>query len=113
MVPAERKTERFLAIASAVLVACALAVIAYQSVTDLLGLDELFTIKILSAATLPKLWKGITGLDGNPPLYMTAAWLIIQPLPKLVSSVALLKIMNVVAAAAGVAVLGQLARRIV
>ena len=113
MFTTEPRVPRFLTTTLALLVAGALAVIGYQSANDLLALDELFTTKILSAATLPKLWKGIAGIDGNPPLYMTAAWLIIQPLPKLVSSVALLKIVNVVAAAAGVVALGQLARRIV
>lgn len=98
----------------ALLAACALAVIGYQSLNDPLRSDELFTTSLLNAATLPKLWKGIAlGLDGNPPLYMTAAWLIAHALPKLVSSVATLKLVNVVAAAAGVAVLGRLARRLV
>jgi hypothetical protein len=98
----------------ALLTVGALAVIGHQAINDQLGLDELFTTDLLGAASLPKLWKGIAlGLDGNPPLYMTAAWLIVQPLPKLISSVVLLKILNIIAAAAGVVALGQLARRIV
>ena len=114
MFSTEARVQRFLSTTIALLVAGALAVIGHQSVNDLLGLDDLFTTILLSAATLPKLWKGIAlGLDGNPPLYMTAAWLIIQTVPKLVSPVALLKTLNIVAAGAGVVVLGQLARRIV
>lgn len=114
MIPAELRVQRFLSVAGALLAACALAVIGYQSLNDPLRSDELFTTSLLSAATLPKLWRGIAlGLDGNPPLYLTTAWLIIQPLPKLVSSVAVLKLVNLVAAAAGVAVLCQLARRLV
>jgi hypothetical protein len=114
MLTTELRVQRFLTVVCALLAVCALAVMGHQSVNDLLGLDELFTTSLLSAATLPKLWKGIVvGLDGNPPLFMTAAWLIIQPLPKLVSSVATLKLVNLVAAAAGVVALGQLARRIV
>ncbi len=114
MLTTERRVQRFVTIASALLMACALAVIGYQTLNDQLRSDELFTTSLLNAATLPKLWKGIAiGLDGNPPLYTTTAWLIIQPLRELVSSVAALKLVNLVAAAAGVMVLGQLARRIV
>ena len=114
MIPAELRVQRFLTVASALFAVCALAVVGYQSLNDPLRSDELFTTNLLTAATLPKLWKGIAlGLDGNPPLYMTTAWLIIQPLPKLVSSVAVLKLANLVAAAAGVAMLAQLARRVV
>jgi hypothetical protein len=114
MLTTELRVQRFLTVACALLAVCAFAVMGHQAVNDLLGLDELFTTRLLNAASLPKLWKGIAlGLDGNPPLYMTAAWLIIQPLPKLVSSVVLLKTLNLVAAAAGVVTLGQLARRIV
>ena len=100
--------------ASGLLIAGALAVIGHQSLNDQLRSDELFTTNLLGAATLLKLWKGIAlGLDGNPPLYMTAAWLIAHALPKLVSQVATLKLVNLAAAAAGVAVLGRLARRFV
>jgi hypothetical protein len=114
MLKTELRAQRLLMMACALLTVCAFAVIGYQSLNDPLRSDELFTTSLLSAATLPKLWKGIAlGLDGNPPLYMTVAWLIIAPLPKLVSSVAMLKLANLVAAAAGVAVLGQLSRRIV
>ena len=114
MLTTETRVQRIFTMAIVLLAVGALAVIGYQSLNDPLGSDELFTTNLLSAATLPKLWKGIAlGLDGNPPLYMTAAWLIVQPLPNLVSSVAALKLANLVAAAIGVAVLGQLARRIV
>src|ERR1700752_4751167 len=114
MVTTEVRVQRYLTLASALLVVCALAVIGYQSVNDPLRSDELFTTYLVNAATLPKLWKGIVnGLDGNPPLYMTAGWLIIHPLPKLVSAVATLKLVNLLMAAAGVAVLGLLARRLV
>jgi hypothetical protein len=114
MVTTEVRVQRYLTLASALLVLCALAVIGYQSVNDPLRSDELFTTYLINAATLLKLWKGIVhGLDGNPPLFMTAAWLIIHPLPKLVSAVATLKLVNLIMAAAGVAVLGLLARRLV
>ena len=114
MVPTERKTERLLAIASAVLAVCVLAVIGYQSLNDPLRSDELLTMNLLSAATLPKLWRGIAlGIDGNPPLYLTLAWLVITPSQKLVSSVVTLKLANLLVAAAAVVVLGRLARRLV
>jgi hypothetical protein len=114
MTPTELRVQRTLTVATALLVVCALAVVGYQSLNDPLRSDELLTTHLLSAATLPKLWKGIAlGIDGNPPFYLTAAWLIIQPLPKLVSSVATLKLVNLFVAAAGVVVLGRLARRLV
>jgi len=115
MLTTELRAQRFLTIAIALLAACVLAVIAHQSLNDaaLIG-DELFTTNLMNAASLPKLWEGVArGIDGNPPLYMTTAWLIIHPLSKLVSSVATLKLVNIVAAALGVVVLVQLARRIV
>src|SRR5579871_2483787 len=114
MLPANARMQRSFTLVIALLAACALAVVGYQSLNDPLRSDELFTTSLLNAATLFKLWKGIAlGLDGNPPLYMTVSWLIIQPLPVLVSPVAALKLVNLVAAATGVVVLGQIARRIV
>jgi hypothetical protein len=63
---------------------------------------------------LPKLWAGIVlGIDGNPPLYLTVAWLIIQPLPGLVSAVAVLKLVNLAFAGAAVIALCRVARRTV
>src|SRR6185437_9869362 len=97
MFTTEPRVQRFFTMAMAMLAVCALAVVGYQSLNDPLRSDELFTTNLVNAATLLKLWKGIArGLDGNPPLYMTAAWLIVAPLPKLVSSVATLKILNLV-----------------
>ena len=114
MITTEARVQRSLNVAIALLTICALAVFGYQSLNDPLRSDELLTTHLLDAASLPKLWKGIAlGIDGNPPLYLTAAWLIIQPLPKLVSSVVALKLVNLVVAAIGVAVLGRLARRLV
>jgi hypothetical protein len=113
MVPTETRIQRSLTVVCALLTVCVLAVIGYRSVSDMLWSDELFTMSLLSAATLPKLWRGIAlGLDGNPPLYMTTAWLIIQPLTKLASSAAVLKLVNLTLAAAGITILGQMARRL-
>ena len=114
MLSTERRVQRVLTMSSALLVVCALAAIGYRSLNDPLRSDELFTASLMTAATLLKLWKGIAlGLDGNPPLYMTTAWLVTHSLAHLVSSAVALKLFNLVAAAAGVAVLGRLARRIV
>ena len=114
MIPAERRVERFLTVASALLAVFAFAVVGYQSLNDPLRSDELLTTDLLSAATLPKLWKGIAlGIDANPPLYLTAAWLTIQPLAKVASSVVTLKLLSLAFAATGVVVLSRLARRLV
>lgn len=114
MTPTEARLQRSVTVASAILVVCALAVVGYQSLNDPLRSDELLTTNLLSAASLPKLWRGIAlGIDGNPPLYLTLTWLIIQPLPKLMSAVVTLKLVSLAVAAAGVAALGRLARRLV
>lgn len=114
MVTTEHRVQRSIMAACALLTFCALAVVGYQSLNDALRSDELLTTNLLSAASLPKLWSGIAlGIDGNPPLYLTLAWLIVQLSPKLASSVAILKLVSLVIAAAGVVVLGQLARRLV
>jgi hypothetical protein len=114
MITTESRIQRYVTTASALLVVCALAVVGYQSLNDPLRSDELLSTNLLDAATLPKLWSGIAlGIDGNPPLYLTAAWLIIAPLQQPVSSVTVLKLFSLVVATAGVAVLGRLARRVV
>src|SRR3954453_19678361 len=114
MIMTAPRVQRAFTVACALLAACALALIGHRALNDALWSDELLTTNLLDAASLPKLWTGIAlGIDGNPPLYLTAAWLMIQPLPKLVSSVAALKLINLVMAAAGVIVLGRLARRLV
>lgn len=113
MIKTGLRAKRFPPAVCVLLVACALAVIGYRSLNDALWSDELLTTNLLDAESLPKLWAGIVlGIDGNPPLYLTTAWLIVQSLPNLVSSVAVLKLVNLAMAAAGVAVLGQLARRV-
>ncbi|HEU0147775.1 MAG TPA: hypothetical protein VFR21_12975 [Bradyrhizobium sp.] len=105
--------ERFLALVCALLIGCMLAIIAFRSVSDQLWSDELLTTNLLNAANLPKLWAGIgLGIDGNPPFYLTAAWLLTRPLPDFVSPIVLLKLINVVLAAAGVAASWHMARRI-
>jgi hypothetical protein len=111
--PAVGSAARFLAPACALLIGCMLAIVAFRSLSDQLWSDELLTTHLLKAASLPKLWAGIAlGIDGNPPFYLTAAWLLTRSLPDL-ASVMLLKLINVALAAAGVAALWQMARRIV
>jgi hypothetical protein len=113
MIKTDLLAKRFRTAACVLMVACALAVIGYRSLNDALWSDELLTTNLLGAESLPRLWAGIAlGIDGNPPFYLTAAWLIVHWLPKLVSSVVVLKLINLALAAAGVAVLGQLARRV-
>jgi hypothetical protein len=92
---------------------CAIVVFAFLSLTTPLWSDEFFTKILVQADSLPKLWSGIAeGLDGNPPFYLTAAWLIIQPLPRLVSSVAVLKLVSLGLAVAATCALYRMGRRI-
>ena len=77
-----------------------------------LWLDDLYTIALVRAPTLGHLLAGVAlGIDGNPPLYMTLAWLVAR-LP--VGTVeAQLLAFNIAIAAALLAVLFRIARRFV
>ena len=62
---------------------CAIFVFTWRSSAQPLWLDELLTMTLLQANSLPKLWAGIVvGIDGNPPLYLTLAWLVSHLLPE-------------------------------
>ena len=96
-----------------VLACTATAIFALRSLQGDLWLDELLSLTLLQATSLPKLWAGITsGIDGNPPLYLTLAWLLTHVTPPVVSSVAVLKAANVIAAMAAVAVLYRAGLRV-
>jgi len=77
-------------------------------------LDDLFTVKLMAAANLPDLWAAITsGIDANPPLYMTVAWLVVHALPRSVSWVEALTWLNVAFTVAALAVLFRISLRLV
>lgn len=104
---------KFWFIGAAALAACTLALIGFRSISDPLWSDEFLTTSLLQANSLPKLWGGIAlGIDGNPPLYLTLLWLVLHGLPEAISTVVLLKLINLGFAAGGVAVLCMLARRL-
>lgn len=96
------------------MLACAAtAVLVFRSLQGHLWLDELLTLTLVQAASLPKLWTGIvTGIDGNPPLYLTLAWLLVHVTPASLSPVAVLKSANVLATMAAMAVLWRVSLRI-
>ncbi|WP_407157767.1 hypothetical protein [Bradyrhizobium sp. STM 3557] len=111
--PIAGSAPRSLARICALVIGGMLAIVAVRSVSDQLWSDELLTTNLLTANSIRKLWAGIAlGIDGNPPFYMTAAWLLTRPLPDFAASVVLLKLLNVVLAAAGIAALCRVARRI-
>ena len=100
--------------ACALIAACTIAIFAFRSLTDPLWMDELLTMKLVQASSLPKLWSGIvSGIDGNPPLYLTTAWLIVHAMPQAISSVAALKLTNVALAIAATFALYRTGRRVV
>jgi hypothetical protein len=73
----------------------AIAIFVVRSLSGPLWLDELLTLTLVQAPSLPKLWSGIiAGIDGNPPLYLTFAWLITHAAPPVLSSVVMLKLTN-------------------
>ena len=77
-----------------------------------LWLDDLYTIALVRAPTLGHLLAGVAlGIDGNPPLYMTLAWLVAR-LPFGTVETKLLSV-NIALGAALLVVLFRIARRFV
>lgn len=95
------------------LMACgAIVIFASRSWAGPLWLDELLTLTLVQADSLPKMWAGIvSGIDGNPPLYLTVAWLLAHALPSSVSTATWLKAANLLLAAAATVVLCRVSRR--
>jgi hypothetical protein len=107
-------TRRSLKAVCALLAVCAIAMFAIRALNDRLWSDELLTTTLLGAHDLPKLWAGIAlGIDGNPPFYLTAAWLIVAALPQALSLVAVLKLVNLALTAVAVIALCRVGRRII
>ena len=99
--------------AAALIAGCAIAIFVSRSLTGPLWMDELLTMELLQADSLPKLWSGIiSGIDGNPPLYLTMAWLIVHAIPQAMSAAAVLKLANVALTAAAIFALYRLGRRV-
>jgi hypothetical protein len=106
-------TRRWLIAACALLASCAVAMFALRALNDRLWSDELLTTLLLGARDLPTLWAGIAlGVDGNPPLYLTGAWLIKAALPQAVSFAATLKLVNLALTGVAVVALCRVGRRI-
>jgi hypothetical protein len=105
--------------ASARLIAAAIAggsliICVVRSFGGKLWLDELYTGYLLAAPSLPRLWQAIVcGIDGNPPLYLSAAWLVVHALPQISAWVEIVRWFNVVLAVAALAVLFRASRRYV
>jgi hypothetical protein len=98
--------------AFAIIAVCMIAVGAFRSLNEPLWSDELLTTNLLQAGSLTKLWSGIAlGIDGNPPLYLTAVWLIIQAVPKAFPLVPFLKLISLGLTIATICLLFRLGRR--
>lgn len=53
-----------------------------QAAGDRLWLDELYTTTLIDAPSLRHVWDGaLRGVDGNPPLYLSLCWLLMQAVP--------------------------------
>jgi hypothetical protein len=79
-----------------------------------LWLDELYTIYLLRAPSLPHLWQAVVwGIDGNPPLYLTASWLAVHASPQVFSWIEILRWSNAILAVAALAILFRVSRRFV
>ncbi len=107
------EATRPLKIACVLVACCAVAVFAARSLGRPLWMDELLTLTLVQATNLPKLWAGIVaGIDGNPPLYLTVAWLIDHAIPRALSPAAVLKLTNVAMAVAATVILYRISRRV-
>jgi len=114
MIPNADSTPRLFNAGCALLTACAVLALTIRSVNVSLWADELLTVHLLQADSLPRLWQGIVlGIDGNPPLYLSAGWLLTHLLPPSIPAVAVLKLLNVALVGVGVIALSRLCRRFV
>lgn len=104
---------RTLKIACGALVGCAAVLFLWRGLDARLWMDELLTLILVQAPSLSKLWAGVIGgMDGNPPLYFSLAWLIAQSVPPGVSLVVVLRLVNVLATVAAVFALYRVSRRV-
>jgi len=107
------RATRSLTAAGAFIAGCAIAAFVFRSLAGPLWMDELLTMSLLQADSLPKLWSGIiSGIDGNPPLYLTVAWLIVHAIPQAISAAAVLKLVNVALTAAAIFALYRAGQRV-
>lgn len=82
-----------------------------SSFDSMSSLDELYTVTLIDTPSLGHLWDGaVRGVDGNPPLYLTAAWLLTRLIPATPEHV--LRPFNLVLMAAAAALLYRIGRRV-
>ena len=97
-------------IAAAVML-CAACWRVAASFGSMMWLDELYTTTLIAAPSLGHLWDGaLRGVDGNPPLYLSLAWLVTSAVPADPERV--LRTLNLVALAATAALVYRLGRRV-
>jgi hypothetical protein len=78
--------------AAAVIALIALAAFEIRSFDTHMWTDEIFTVTLVQASSLLKLWAGIvSGIDGNPPLYLTLSWMLAHVTPSSPSVVVILR----------------------
>ncbi len=106
--------HRLLKPACMAVVCASLAVFATRSVGERLWLDELLTMALIQAHSLPKLWAGIAlGIDANPPIYLTLAWLLAKAFPASASVAIGFKLVNIAVTVAAVLALYRISLRMV
>lgn len=99
--------------AGALIAGCAIAFFVLRSLAGPLWMDELLTMQLVQADSLPRLWSGIiSGIDGNPPLYLTMAWLIVHAIPQAMSAAAVLRLTSVALTAVAILALYREGRRV-
>ena len=85
-----------------------------SSLGHMLWVDELYTTTLIGVPALARVWDGaLRGVDGNPPLYLTLAWILSHAAP--LTSVAperVLRAFNLVLLAGSALLLHRVGRRV-
>ena len=83
----------------------------WHAAGERLWLDELYTLTLIGTPSLPHVWDGaLRGVDGNPPLYLSLAWLLTRG--QAVDPEALLAPLNLVFVAGTAVLLYRIGRRL-
>jgi hypothetical protein len=98
--------------AAALIALIAIAAFEIRSFDTHMWTDEIFTVTLVQASSLLKLWAGIaSGIDGNPPLYLTLGWILAHVAPSSASVVVILRTANLMMTIAATLILYRLSLR--
>ncbi len=107
----DRASARWAVLCFAAAMLCAASWRVVSSFDFMSSLDELYTATLIATPSIGHLWDGaVRGVDGNPPLYLTAAWLLTRLVPTTPEHI--LRPLNIVLLAVTTVLLHRLGRRV-